>query len=212
MTPTVLNVSQPVPLVPSTTSDVVTVTPKPTSNSSQVQGLSLQLTTPSSTDANSVASSVYAKVYSTSDALSVLGQTSGIVLSVGAPTTTGTMTFAGPIVNFQPSGQAKAEFGNDTLTTTNPDIQVTLPYNPSSLSAGQRPQVFWLDTSQHPAVWTDAGVTILSVGSDTVTALLPHLSLYTVIGVSASTATTESVAARPSSLTTGQGSTVTASP
>ncbi len=205
-----LDVSQSVPLVSSSISDIVSVTPAATTNSNQVQGLALQLTTPSATDASSVAGSVYASVYSTSDSLSVLSRASGIVLSVGAPTTPGTMTFAGPIVNFQTTGLAESEFGDDALTTTNSDIEVTLPYNPSSLSAGQIPQVFWLDTAQSPPVWTDAGVTMLSVGASTITALLPHLSLYTVIGVSASTATSESVAASPSSLATGESSTVTA--
>jgi protocatechuate 3,4-dioxygenase beta subunit len=162
--------------------------------------LSLTLAAPDAQTAGSVAASVYATVYADTRALEVLRQADVVQLVSPAGLPPRSAAFVGPLVDFATSGVAQQLFGNDLQEQTNPEIQVTLPYNPAAVPPGAAPQVFWLDTSVTPPRWTNAGVTLLSVGANSVTALLPHLSLYTVVAVSVPVPTSATVAVSPSSV------------
>lgn len=98
------------------------------------------------------------------------------------------------------SGSAATLYGSGT--TTNPDLQVTLPYY--TLVAGQVPRVVWLDKNND--VWTDAGVTILTVGSTSITALVPNLGDYAVAMVTLSPPPTSAPPATTVRATAGNGS------
>lgn len=171
--------------------------------------LGLTLTVPAA-QAAAVLGSVSASVDDAADEATLLQQSGDISLAVGAPSVAGPATFAGPVIGFQTSGAANQRFGDETVQTTNPDIELTLPYDPSTLSPGESPTVLWLDTSQTPAVWTDQGVVVVALGSDSVTALLPHLSLYTVAGVTLRTATALALVAGQPNPTVGETASLTA--
>jgi hypothetical protein len=87
------------------------VRPTPTgAGTSQVQGLTLDLTTPPG-QADTVANSVYGSVHSSSDSLSLLSRLSGIVLSAGGPAAAGQAALVGPVVDLQAGGEAQVLYG-----------------------------------------------------------------------------------------------------
>ncbi len=205
--PTVPEVPQPTPLQPGSSGTTVTVK-SPTGGPASLSALVLQLSGQSG--AATVASAIYAVVESTGQAIQLLSGKPDVLLVTAVPTTPTAAVFVGPVVDFtNPDGTLASTLFNDSNTATNEDITITLPFNAAAVPAGATPEVFWLDTSLSPAVWTDAGVTILSVQDGTLTALLPHLSQYTVAAVSAQSATTETTTASSSSAAVGTAVTIT---
>ncbi len=175
--PTVLGPASSLPL---------TVTAESVSEVSATVGagapIALNLTTPVG-QAPAVAGDITAKLIAQAQAQNLIGSSSGIEITTTASDIVSQAVIAGPIVDVETSGQAATLFDGNSAETTNPGIEITLEYEPSLLTAGQVPEVVWLDTSQSPAVWTNKGVSVLEVGNGTITALLPHLSEYTVAGV-----------------------------
>ena len=200
-------VSNGVVLNNSTNGGDVVITPPDSGSGPQVSGISVELTTGSTSTANTVSGEVSASVYSTTDATTLLSTSNTIQVVAAVATTTRGATFVGSVVSFTTSGTAATQFGNDTSTSTNQGIEITLPFNTAAVPLGANPEIFWLDAQRQ---WTNAGVTILSLGDGTVTALVPHLSLYTVVAVQGSTATSESAAATPPSAEVNASVTVTA--
>ena len=199
-------ITAPIVLSSSGSGNTAQITPPVSSSGLEVSGLALTLTTPVQEGA-AVAGAVYAVVYSTAHAQALIGTDASIQIVTAVPSSATAATFVGPVVDITTTGVAQQLFGNDSLTSSDPDIEVTLPYDAAEVPSGQQPEVFWLDAAGQ---WTDAGVTILSVGSDTVTALLPHLSLYTVIATAVRTASAESVTTSRATAVTGTQVTVTA--
>ena len=116
---------------------------------------------------------ITAHALSSSVVQTLVSQAPDVVLSSVTPFV---VTDAGVISAFQvaTSGTAATLYGSGT--TTNPDLEVTLPY--FTFVAGQVPRVVWMDASQD--IWTDAGVSIVSVGSTSITALVPNLGDFAV--------------------------------
>ena len=178
--------------------DVVIAPPK--GAPSFLSALSLTLGDLAGLPPETAASAVQAAVEATSTAESLLATSSEVTLgsAAGASAPPVAATFIGPVVTFSTENAtlgASAVF-NDQGTQTNDALQVTLPFNISALPAGSTPAVVWLDTASSPATWTNAGVVILSVntGAGTVTALLPHLSTYTVVASQPVAVTTTALA------------------
>ena len=115
-----------------------------------------------------------------SETENLMSEAPDVEISSASPFVVSDARVISPVVQVNTSGVAATLYSSGG-STTNPDLELTLPY--SGLLSGQVPRVVWMDTSQTPAIWTDAGVSLVNVGSDSITALLPHLSAYTVVGV-----------------------------
>ncbi len=133
-------------------------------------------------DPTTVAASVSSVVYGLTQAKQLFSTAPDV--SLLGTSAANTATFLADVFNFSnPAGNLTGSLFNDTLTETSTGIEVTLPYDASALPAGATPEVVWLDSAHSPPVWTNRGVTILKVDASkgTITALLPHLSTYTVV-------------------------------
>ena len=127
-----------------------------------------------------LASLITASAVPQSETNTLMAQAPDVEVSSVSPFVLGDAEVISPIIQVNASGVAATLYPS-TNTTTNPDLEVTLAYY--GLLAGQVPKLVWLDTSQTPAIWTDAGVSPVSVGSDSITALVPNVGAYTVVGV-----------------------------
>ena len=142
------------------------------------------------------ASDVTATVDATSAVESLLATAADVAIATATSAELGAATFVGPVVAFQTQNAALASsVFNDQSTQTSDALQVTLPFDAAALPAGATPQVVWLDTSTTPQTWTNVGVVTLGVNNSagTVTALLPHLSTYTVVATQPVAITTASL-------------------
>ncbi len=142
-------------------------------------------------DPTTVAASVYSVVYGLTQAQSLFS-TSPEVALLGR-TAPNAATFLADVFSFSnPAGNLTGTLFDDSLTQTSAGIEVTLPFDAAALPAGATPEVVWLDSSHTPPVWTNRGVTVLKVDdvAGTITALLPHLSTYTVVAAGSQAAST----------------------
>ncbi len=152
----------------------------PTGLSSGIGGFGLILS--GLNDPTTVAASVSSVVYGLTQAKQLFNTAPDV--SLLGTSAANTATFLADVFSFgNPAGNLTGSLFNDTLTETSTGIEVTLPYDASALPAGAAPEVVWLDSAHSPPVWTNQGVTILKVDASqgTITALLPHLSTYTVV-------------------------------
>lgn len=176
-------------------------------SSAALPGLDVTLDAGSSSAAASVAGTVSATVFSTASALQLLAGTPTLAVVGTSPSAPTSATFVGPVVQFSLSGTAAQLFGEDSTTQDTGAVVVSMPYDAAAVSAGGTPEVVWLDAAGQ---WTNAGVVVLGWGGGLVTALLPHLSTYTVVAMQGSVATSESLTASAGGAAAGGSVTVTA--
>jgi hypothetical protein len=175
--------------------------------SASLPGLDVTLDAGSVAAAASVAGSVSATVASTASALQLLAGTPALAVVGTSPSAPTSGVFVGPVVQFSLSGTAAQMFGEDSATQDTGALVVTMPYDAAAVPSGGTPEVVWLNPSGQ---WTNAGVVVLGWGGGFVTALLPHLSTYTVVALQGSVAASESLTVSASTAPVGASVTVTA--
>lgn len=180
------------PPTPSTTT-VLTSMRNGTSTEVSGQGVTLTIAAPNSATAADVVSNVTAAVYSAAESLHLLSTNPQVAIVSAVASSANAAVFVGSVVSISSASDIlSTSYFNDQSTSTNSEIEISLPYNPSAVPQGSTPVVLYLNAQ---GVWSNTGVTILSTDpqAGTVTAIVPHLSTYTVAAVSASVATREAV-------------------